>query len=153
MKNLILTILLATTILTGYSQDKRKHDWDKFKAIKVSFITEKVELTPEEAQKFWPVYNKYESQKFELMKVKRKGEEAMCGEISESEAKTKNAEYIQCMEKEAEIARNMNADLLKVISAKKVMRLYRAEFEFRDKIIRDFRDHNHNRDREMERRD
>ncbi|MFV0346918.1 MAG: hypothetical protein ACK5IQ_11830 [Bacteroidales bacterium] len=151
MKSLIFTILLTATILTSYSQDKGKHDWDKFKAIKVSFITEKVELTPEEAQKFWPVYNKYESQKFELMKVKRKAEEAMCGEISESEAKTKNAEYIQCMEKEAEIAKNMNADLLKVLSAKKVMRLYRAEFEFRDKMIRDFR--NRDRDRDMERRD
>ncbi|MFV0505686.1 MAG: hypothetical protein ACK5L5_03085 [Bacteroidales bacterium] len=146
MKNLFLTILITTTFLASYSQDKTKQGWDKFKAIKVSFITEKVELTPEEAQSFWPVYNKYESKKFELMKVKRNTEDAMCRELSEADAKAKNAEYIKCIEKETEIAKNMNDDLLKIISAKKVMKLYRAEFEFRGKMIRDFRERERNKE-------
>lgn len=33
---------------------------DKIKSLKIAFISQKLALTSEEAEKFWPVYNKYD---------------------------------------------------------------------------------------------
>ena len=35
---------------------------DRIRALKVAFITDKLKLTPEESEKFWPVYNQYEAE-------------------------------------------------------------------------------------------
>ena len=35
---------------------------EKIEAMKVGFITQKLDLSSEEAQKFWPVYNKYQDE-------------------------------------------------------------------------------------------
>lgn len=48
----LLSVLLLTTI--GYTQPGKDkfRDFEKFKALKISFMTEKLELNPEEAQQF-----------------------------------------------------------------------------------------------------
>lgn len=47
---------------------------NKFEAIeseKVAFITKELKLTPAEAQKFFPLYNKYNEEMWELRRAKR----------------------------------------------------------------------------------
>ena len=39
--------------------EKKQQD---IEALKVAFITKELDLTPDEAQKFWPVYNQYEKE-------------------------------------------------------------------------------------------
>ena len=58
MKRLI-PILVLLIGLSGYAQrDGRMNE--RIKAQKVAFITEKLSLTAEEAQQFWPIYNAFE---------------------------------------------------------------------------------------------
>ena len=76
MYNKILLILF--TFLTsglifgqppgGPRQEKR----EKIKAQKIAFISTELELTTEEAEKFWPVYNAYEAE-LEALHKQRKG--------------------------------------------------------------------------------
>ncbi len=35
---------------------------EKIQSLKIAFITQKLQLTPDEAQKFWPVYNQYDKE-------------------------------------------------------------------------------------------
>ena len=36
---------------------------DRIKAQKIAFFTEKIQLTVQEAERFWPVYNEFENDK------------------------------------------------------------------------------------------
>ena len=47
--------------LYGHAQyDKGK---EKIRAYKVAFLTEKLNLSAKEAQKFWPLYNEFDQQR------------------------------------------------------------------------------------------
>ena len=60
MKNLLVILLILTGFCSGLNAQgcgdncKKK---EQIKAQKVAFITDKLQLTVEEAQQFWPVYN------------------------------------------------------------------------------------------------
>ena len=70
---LVFAILLAFALPAGAQekpQEPKRPDrtemGQRIKASKIAYITEQVELTPEEAEKFWPVYNELEDQKMEV---------------------------------------------------------------------------------------
>ncbi len=54
MKRLLLLTCVAFTILTGVAQNGKN-----LVALKIAYITKRLDLSPEEAQKFWPYYNQY----------------------------------------------------------------------------------------------
>ena len=59
-----LILLFYCAGFNAYAQEHNKHE--RIKALKVSFITEKLELSATEAEKFWPIYNTYDSQIHDL---------------------------------------------------------------------------------------
>ena len=61
----ILPIILLFISTVSFSQDF-KEKREKVKALKVAYITEQLELTTEEAQKFWPLYNAFDDKQSEL---------------------------------------------------------------------------------------
>ena len=64
MKKIFITLLIIMFGLSNLvAQGERR---EKLKAYKTAFITEKLELTPAEAEKFWPVYNNYENKVHQL---------------------------------------------------------------------------------------
>ena len=66
MKTKILfpIIFLLVTSLSFSQGFKEKRE--KVKALKVAYITEQLELTTDEAQKFWPIYNAFDENQSEL---------------------------------------------------------------------------------------
>ena len=67
MKKLILILLLISTGV----QAQRGAANDRIKALKTARITEALELSPSEAEKFWPVYNKHEEQIEQIKRQRR----------------------------------------------------------------------------------
>ncbi len=53
MKRFLLLICCAFTILIGEAQN------GNLQALKIAYITKRLDLSPDEAQKFWPIYNQY----------------------------------------------------------------------------------------------
>ncbi|MGF7138487.1 hypothetical protein [Roseimarinus sediminis] len=126
-----------------------KFDYDKFKAEKVAFITEAIDLTPGEAQKFWPVYNEFERKRWELMKEHRELDKS----LQEDLKKMSEKEYIELSRKlasfphqEGELVVEYNEKFLKILSPKKVVELYVAELDFRNTMLRKYRDHDRKKD-------
>ena len=138
----LLGILLSTTSLS-YGQNKDDHfDFEKFKADKVAFITEAINLTPDEAQKFWPVYNEFEKKKWDLMRERHDLERSLRDELKEMSDK----EYIDLSkrlasfpQKDGELSLEYNDKFLKILSPEKVVKLYIAEVNFRGKLLRRYR--------------
>jgi hypothetical protein len=69
-KGLLGLIMFLTMSTDLIAQDRREH-YQRIEAIKVAFITKKLDLTTEEAQKFWPVYNNYQKELMGLMRKRR----------------------------------------------------------------------------------
>jgi Skp family chaperone for outer membrane proteins len=54
MKRLLLFVCFVITICISSAQNG-----NRLEALKIAYITKRLDLSPEEAQKFWPVYNQY----------------------------------------------------------------------------------------------
>ncbi len=131
LKKGILGIIMCLTMNTGLmAQDRREH-YERIEAIKVAFITKKLDLTTEEAQKFWPVYNNYQKELMELMRKRR--EDRQKTGIAPNDII--NADLTN-ESKMLELKKKYKKLYLKAIPAEKVLLLYQAEREFREHLIK-----------------
>lgn len=52
----------------GQMDNKSSYDKEKLESAKVAFITQRIDLTPDQAEKFWPLYHQHQEKKSILMK-------------------------------------------------------------------------------------
>ena len=138
-KTLLILLLLVSTSLIA-----QKGNQQRVKALKVSYITNTIDLTASEAEKFWPIYNKYNNK---LRQLKFDSERGIVREINlaggfenigETEAKT-ILNKTKKMEKEAADTKiQMINELATIISAKKILRLLKAEKDFNRKLLNEY---------------
>jgi len=146
MKKIFLLIILAVFSSTYlFAQERREMDpemLEKIKAEKISFFTDKMNLTPTEAQTFWPVYNEFEDKRFEIQREIHEFEhmsDEKFARLSDTEIEKMTNNYINSFEKEALLLKDYNKQFLKILPKKKVLTMYRTENEFRGHLIREFR--------------
>ena len=138
MKNLIIVITIFLSALTSLqAQDKNAHR-EQIKAMKVAFITQELSMTPQVAQKFWPVYNKYEIDKRALHKRENVDWDNI-GTISDTKAEEMLKEYLAVEREEYVIKRQLFSDLRKILSAKEIVLLHKLEADFNKKMIQEYR--------------
>jgi len=104
---------------------------EQIESIKVAFITSKLDLTSEEAQKFWPVYNNYTKEFLVLLKKKR---EARYNNNSDPN-ETINADLVY-ESKMLDLKKKYRKLYAKAIPPQKILALYRAESEFREHLYK-----------------
>lgn len=149
MKKLIPIVLLLFSI-SIFAQGGRKEMQEKIKAQKVAFITEKLSLTTEEAQEFWPIYNAFEAKvekikSEDLRDIKMKMRK---GDVSDNEAEELLEMLISAEDEMHAAKQKLVTDLKKVISAEKIIRLKAAEDQFNRILLerlREFREKRGNR--------
>jgi hypothetical protein len=115
----ILTILflIIASLSLGFAQDEQttlRNNGGKIEALKIAYLTNKLALSPEEAQKFWPVYNKY----MEEIRTTR------------LDAREKKQNEIVTDEKILTIRKKYSVEFGKVLSSEKVNTFFKAEKEF-----------------------
>ena len=59
---LIVMLVVPSFCMFGQNGEFKDKLKDKFKAQKVAYITSELELSESESQKFWPIYNSYQSE-------------------------------------------------------------------------------------------
>lgn len=146
IKNILPLIMFFITF-SFYAQEDKKVDEkrEKIKAYKVSFLTTELELTPTEAEKFWPVYNAFDDKQYELRHQKmktymRKLDDDKINSISEKEAATLLSQ-MESTDKELYLLREKYmSNLKKILSAKKILKLKKSEDDFNRKLLKQYRD-------------
>jgi len=137
VKLLIISAFNSNLLAQGY-QDKR----EQIEAEKIAFFTEKINLSPEEATKFWPLYNKYQS-KLEMLHDERRKNMHFYMEnheaIGSAEAMEIADKHVQSKVKEAAILSEFHEEMKKVLSPAKIIKVYAAEREFRHYLIKRLR--------------
>ena len=111
---------------------------ERIKALKVAFFTQELDLTEKKAEKFWPIYNKYEKEKYELHKREHIDlENVEC--MSEAESEDLLNEFLSVESEEYKIKKQLFRDLKQIISAKEIIKLHKLEDEFHKKLIKEYR--------------
>ena len=150
MKKLFFVSILSFFSFAVLSAQERRGPspemFEKIKAEKISFFTSNLDLTPAEAQAFWPVYNEYEKKRFDIQRkihdFERMPDEKFAS-LSESEIEKLTSNYIESFELEGNLRKEYHKQFLKVLPLKKVLLMYRTENDFRSHLIREYKKDQH----------
>lgn len=114
----------------------------EIKAQKSAFITTQLELTPEEAQRFWPIYNEYDDKHDVLRKKTREFFSAPNTDqgMTEAEASALLEKGLQHRQKEIDLEKSYMERFKRSIGAVKTLQLRKAEHDFNREVLRKFRD-------------
>ncbi len=137
MKN-ILWLLLTLLILTGLRVNAQNPNRENLNSYKIGFFTKRLNLTPSEAEIFWPVYNEYQDQKSRLQLEKvliiknfNQNESILTDkQITESGDK-----LIGLIEQETSLAVKFHNRLKEILAPAKVLRFYQAETQYRAQLL------------------
>ena len=136
MKKLIPIILLLFVSLNTMAQHKNR---EGIKALKVSVITEKLDLSEKEAQKFWPVYNAHEKAtseiKFKEVKNIRKEIRENIDTMTDAKANELLTRLNTAENRMHQLRMDFSNNLSGILSPKKIILLKIAEDDFKRKMI------------------
>ena len=133
---LIVILFIAVTV---FAQNRRA---DRVHALKIAFITEKVNLSSSQSERFWPVYNKYEDDLIDLRQdfLKEYRKQNNRANISERDAREYIEANLDYQDALVDLKRRYKNEFLKIISAQQLTDLYIAEREFRQMLIQKLRE-------------
>lgn len=134
MKQLIMILVTMMPWLACHGQSGAARQ--KIESARIALITERLDLTPEQAQQFWPLYNEFISKRKEL---KATYDEARAKvemtTASESEKKELLDLGLRLKEEAVQLERQYSDRMLTVIDAKQIMALRQAEEDFRNILL------------------
>ena len=149
----ILTALCFIAVTGTAAQPKNREDWkQKMMNEKIAFLTTELNITPEEGQVFWPVYNKVNQEKDAAMRnvfkayrnLAKATEEGVKGKELEKLLK----EYLNAQQAQREVEEDSAEKFMKVLSTEKTAKLYLAEERFRRRQIHKLNHGNNNTDQQ-----
>jgi hypothetical protein len=126
--------MLTMLAISGFSQNEEA--LKKIESARIALITERLGLTPEQAEKFWPVYHEYSEQRkllrdeFHSMRKSTEGKQ-----ISDEESKKILEKGLQLKERQLTLDKTYNERLSRVISNNQLLMLRRAEEDFKKMIL------------------
>lgn len=140
---MLFTVLTALTVgMWAQPKHHLREKKEKVDAMKVAFITRELDLSSEEAQEFWPVYNEMDKQiealrmatAEKMMKLRDEGKKIE--DMSDEELKSMMNERLANDEKIAQIKKEYHEKFLKILGVQKTAKLYLAEMEFARELMR-----------------
>ena len=135
MKKLLIIALVLTT-MQSMAQGSKQSAKEKLEAARIALITERLELTPAQAQTFWPVYNEYAEQRRQIQQEYRQSRQGLdINELTEEQQKAMLQARIEEKQRQLNLENQYGQRLLGVINARQMMALKKAEDDFRTMII------------------
>ncbi|MFM2135621.1 MAG: hypothetical protein RL021_1021 [Bacteroidota bacterium] len=139
----IATLTLVSTAVYAQGPEGPKSpsgkQRERIEAMKIGFLSDRLQLTPDEAKVFWPVYDQYQNELEKLRKDRKEnllnGKENM-DEMSDAEIEKTVDNEIAFRQAELDIVKKYHPQFKKVLPVRKVGRLYRAEEEFKRELLR-----------------
>lgn len=119
-------ILLLFAVMQANAQqpqaplNNRQNAKDQIEALRIAFISQQLNLTPEEAQKFWPVYNAYRSES-EALRMTYKDKESA-------------DQQLELEQKKLDLKRKYKPQFEAALGTAKLNQLYNLERKFQEKL-------------------
>jgi hypothetical protein len=141
---IVLLVLMFFGVGLQAQQDRSQRfqkAMEEMQAERVSFLTTRLELTVDEAQKFWPVYNEYLKKREEMMWGRRErfNRDSNPEQASDEEMKRILNEMLDQEIKLAQLKKEYYTKIQELLPVRKVMRLQRAEQDFMNHMLNQIR--------------
>lgn len=138
MKKIVFIFLISVSVL---SAQENKHE--QIRALKTAYITEKLNFSSSDAEKFWPVYNEYE-QKFHEIRKQQRNEVYLklknnWESLSDAEAKRLMDRYLELKFDDLQLLKERTEALRNVITSKKIITLNKVEEDFKRELLDRYR--------------
>lgn len=140
-KGLIIYVILASMPL--FQAVAQNPNLEKLNAYKIAFFTRRLNLTTEEAKKFWPVYDEFQNKRnaiqIERQTINRnfnQNEQNM----TEKELIEAGDKYIALQMQESALAQEYHKRFKEILSPAKVIRIYQAENQYRLQLLNELKD-------------
>lgn len=134
MKKLVLILLLIT-----FGMQAQRDRSEKIKAIKIAYITEQLDLSSSEAEKFWPIYNDHEEKRHALRENGRREVYTKIrdgiDDMSDTEANQLLDKYLDFKAQELRSNEELVNKLRKVLPPRKILKLKKVEEDFKKKLL------------------
>ncbi|GAK96492.1 hypothetical protein JCM19294_2005 [Nonlabens tegetincola] len=138
-----MLLISTTAIAQRGDRSNREERENRIETLFIAYVTDKLELTTDEAAKFWPIYNEIKQERRALEKKKR----ALINEIDDNMQAMSDQQaqsYVNkviALEKEINLKsfENRSKEIIAVIGAKRFLLLKKSEVEFRRKMISEFK--------------
>lgn len=136
-----LIVLLALTVQVAWAQDPDEVQQDpkaqeRINNLRIAYLTEKLGLSSDQAEKFWPVYREFAQ---ERMKLRAEIREAQKGIDPNNPDPKKQEELVnlglKVKQRELDLEKDYSGRLMKVITAQQMLNLRKAEQDFRAMLI------------------
>lgn len=142
-KKIILLILLFTCSI--YAQENIKDKKEQIRALKVAFFTTELDLSSQEAEKFWPLYNAYDDKQFEIRHEKmRTFRGKMNGDALEKMNEKDAVILLNQMEAADEelflLRKKLTKSLRTILPSVKILKLKKSEDDFYRKLLQQYGD-------------
>jgi len=126
-------MMTMTTVLHAQNKEAMK----KIESARIALITERLGLTPEQAQQFWPLYNEYALHKRDLRKQLVEERNKMDPQkITEQESRRLMELNLNIKQKEVNLEKEYAGRMMNVISSRQIMSLKQAEQDFNRMLLR-----------------
>ncbi|MDA3867692.1 MAG: hypothetical protein PF489_13235 [Salinivirgaceae bacterium] len=140
------TLLMLGSCTEKQTETKELNDDDRrlYRSEKIGFFTEQLDLSENEAIRFWPLYNAYEQSKDSLWKARR----AFLMEhstVSPNSSGDVLNRFLQFDEEVAQLRSALVIDLQEFLSDDKILTMFYAEHQFKHFILNRIRGRHHDR--------
>ena len=133
-----VTFLLIIIMFPVIRSSAQNTNLEKLNNYKIGFFTKKLNLTSEEAEKFWPVYNDYQGQRnliqLEKVKLNRNFNQNEIT-LSDKQLEEMGNKYVDCMVQESNLAVSFHRKLKEVLPPVKVILYYQAENQYKIQLL------------------
>ena len=140
MKKTLLSLIVLTFTLASFSQKEKEED--KIEKLRIAFLTEELNLSVEDSQKFWPVYNEYQTIKKQIdsetkamMKKMKKSEKPNDAEVRQSIDEMSDLKLSAVKSEQEYLTQS-----LEVLGGEKTLKLINSEKEFRRRVLKRLRE-------------
>ncbi|HRP89429.1 MAG TPA: hypothetical protein PKX92_05275 [Edaphocola sp.] len=131
-KNLFFTLIIVVcsmATLKSFGQHKGKGNED-IRAIKISLITDMMNLSSNQSSQFWPVYNKYENEMRTIWRARHNLSNERGKSASEIIEERQGLD-----ERELSVKNKYRSEFLKIVNAAQLNQMYQAESKFKQLLL------------------
>lgn len=146
MKTMNKIWMMAALVLTGWCAMAQEDDLpqqnidpkvrEKVEAARIGMITNRLGLTPEQAEKFWPIYREFTQKRQEMRQEFRQAQQGFDPNNPDPKKQQELVDKgFQLKQKELNLEKDYSGRIMNVITLQQMMNLRKAEQDFRQLIL------------------
>ena len=133
---LLLLCLLAAVPAAAQKGARPGGRLSQLENAKIAYLTEKISLNQDQAQRFWPVYNEFTQKRRDLNRRMRLLRTDEPDGLSDAQIKDNLTQALALRQQEVNLEKEYFDKFQKVISLRQVAQLFQAERDFTREVIR-----------------